>query len=45
MQKVCVKSYFTPERFYEKMGYKRIDEGRILREKIEFLFVNMEKCL
>jgi len=44
-KKVCVKAYFAPEHFYEKLGFKRMGEGEILRGKVRFRFVNMEKCL
>ncbi|MFA6436292.1 MAG: GNAT family N-acetyltransferase [Candidatus Gracilibacteria bacterium] len=45
MQKVCVKSYFVPEHFYEKMGYRRISEEEIRRGEVSFRFINMEKLL
>jgi len=44
-QKVYVKAYFAPEHFYEKLGFKRMNEGETLRGNVRFRFVNMEKCL
>ncbi|MDD3862123.1 MAG: GNAT family N-acetyltransferase [Candidatus Gracilibacteria bacterium] len=45
ISKVHVKSYFRPESFYEKAGYKRIREGMVEIGKIQFPFVEMEKKL
>ena len=43
VRKVCVKSYFKPEPFYAKNGYKRVEEGEVSRGKVKFQFVKMEK--
>ncbi|MBD3330140.1 GNAT family N-acetyltransferase [Candidatus Peregrinibacteria bacterium] len=45
LDKVITKSYYGPEKFYEKMGYKKVKEDAAGRGKISFPYVLMEKKL